>query len=119
MCRRACQDGDVADDGRRRGPGDLQGDQVAGERHGRCAERQPGRLYARREFYGSDSFGFTATDGDATSVEAKVALTVTEVNDPPTAASDSATTAEDTPVPIDARANDSKGPANGVGCACT
>jgi len=71
------------------------------------------------QFYGSDSFGFTATDGDATSVEAKVALTVTEVNDPPTAASDSATTAEDTPVPIDARANDSKGPANGVGCACT
>jgi hypothetical protein len=64
------------------------------------------------QFYGSDSFGFTATDGDATSVEANVAVTVTEVNDPPTAASDSATTAEDTPVLIDARANDSKGPAN-------
>ena len=37
---------------------------------------------------------------------------MTEVNDPPTATSDSATTGEDTAVLIDVRANDSKGPTN-------
>ena len=64
------------------------------------------------QFNGTDSLGFSATDGDASSTEASVALTVTEVNDPPAAMADSATTAEDTAVLIDVRANDSKGPAN-------
>jgi glucose/arabinose dehydrogenase len=64
------------------------------------------------DFHGGDSFGFRATDGDAPSAEANVAVTVTEVNDPPTAAGDSAVTPEDTSVLIDVRANDSRGPAN-------
>ena len=64
------------------------------------------------QYNGADSFGYTATDGDATSAEANVAVTVTEVNDAPTAATDSAATAEDTSVLMDVRANDSKGPAN-------
>jgi glucose/arabinose dehydrogenase len=67
------------------------------------------------EYYGSDSFGFTATDGDANSAEANVAVTVSEVNDPPVPAPDIATSAEGTPIVVDVLGNDSPGPANEVG----
>jgi len=40
------------------------------------------------DFYGTDSFTFRVSDGAATSNVATVAITVTPVNDPPTAADD-------------------------------
>ena len=52
---------------------------------------------------------------------ATVNVTVTEVNDPPVAANDAASVAEDSAsgVLIDVRANDSKGPANETGQTLT
>jgi VCBS repeat-containing protein len=74
------------------------------------------------EYNGPDSFTYTIRDNGTTNgVEdfktaiATISMTVTEVNDPPVAADDSVTTAEDTPLVFDAAnllANDSKGPAN-------
>jgi cysteine-rich repeat protein len=46
---------------------------------------------------GTASFTYTVSDG-AASDQATVAVTITAVNDPPTAVADSATTAEDTPL---------------------
>src|SRR5438874_9531990 len=43
---------------------------------------------------------------------ATVTITVTEVNDKPTATTDTATVAEDGSVTVDPRSNDSTGPAN-------
>ncbi|MDH4246186.1 MAG: Ig-like domain-containing protein [Deltaproteobacteria bacterium] len=51
-------------------------------------------------YNGADSFTFTASDGMATSASATISLTVTPVNDAPTAADNSASTAEDTAVVI-------------------
>jgi T1SS-143 domain-containing protein len=56
-------------------------------------------------FSGIDSFTYTVTDGALTDT-GTVTLTVTAVNDAPTAAADTASTAEDTPVVIDVLAND-------------
>lgn len=61
---------------------------------------------------GPDSFGFSATDGAATSPDTTVSITVTEVNDVPDAVNDMTAVAEDRSVLVDVRANDSKGPAN-------
>ncbi len=47
-------------------------------------------------FYGSDSFTYEASDGTAQSAPATVNITVTHVNQPPTAAGDSYNTAENT-----------------------
>ncbi|MDO9364618.1 MAG: tandem-95 repeat protein, partial [Sphingopyxis sp.] len=57
-------------------------------------------------FSGTDSFTYTVTDGALTDT-GTVTMTVTAVNDAPTAAADTASTAEDTPVVIDVLANDS------------
>lgn len=57
-------------------------------------------------FSGSDSFAYRADDGTETSYVAAVAITVNAVNDAPTAADDSDSTAEDTPITIDVLAND-------------
>ena len=51
-------------------------------------------------FNGEDSFSFTATDGTTTSVPATVSLTVTAVNDAPTASAQSVSTDEDKPVTV-------------------
>ncbi len=51
-------------------------------------------------YNGSDSFTFTVNDGTETSVPATVSITVTPVNDPPTAGSQSVSTNENTPVGI-------------------
>ena len=57
-------------------------------------------------FFGTDSFTYTVSDGVATST-ATVSVTVSEVNDPPTAVNDSATVDEDGSVAITVLANDS------------
>ena len=63
-------------------------------------------------FNGTDAFTYTANDGTVDSNEADVDVTVSEVNDAPVAADDSATVAEDDDVLVDAAADDSTGPAN-------
>jgi VCBS repeat-containing protein len=54
------------------------------------------------DFNGSDSFTYVANDGTGNSNTATVALTVTPVNDPPVAADDSYSTAEDTTLSVTA-----------------
>ncbi|HTN43442.1 MAG TPA: Ig-like domain-containing protein, partial [Nitrospiria bacterium] len=51
-------------------------------------------------YNGPDSFSFTVSDGSLTSTAATVSITVTPVNDPPTADAQSVSTAEDTPITI-------------------
>jgi hypothetical protein len=78
------------------------------------------------DYNGSDSFNFKVTDtGDGSSPaldsdEASVSITVTEVNDDPTANPDTATVAEDSVAnTINVLANDSAGPANESGQTLT
>ena len=98
---------------------------VAVEARGRCATPRP-----RPTTSGSDSFTYTIQDNgqsgdplvnDFKSDTGTVNVTVTEVNDPPVAANDAASVAEDSAsgVLIDVRANDSKGPANETGQTLT
>ena len=58
-------------------------------------------------FSGSDSFTYIASDGSELSNTATVAVTVNDVNLPPVAVDDSATTAPGASVTIDVLANDS------------
>lgn len=74
------------------------------------------------DFNGTDSFTYTAFDGSFASNTATVTITVSEVNDAPTATNDSKTTDEDTALIFNASdltANDSKGPANESGQTLT
>ncbi|QHW31382.1 tandem-95 repeat protein [Paenibacillus rhizovicinus] len=48
------------------------------------------------DYSGSDSFTFTVSDGELTSAPATISITVTAINDAPTATAASETTAEDT-----------------------
>ncbi|MCB8944291.1 MAG: tandem-95 repeat protein [Ardenticatenaceae bacterium] len=57
------------------------------------------------EFSGTDVFDYTISDGVFTDT-ATVTITVTVVNDPPTAVDDGDTTSEDSPVTTDVLAND-------------
>lgn len=59
------------------------------------------------DFNGTASFTYTLADPDDDRATATVTVTVTPVNDPPVAVDDTATTAEDTPINIDVKANDS------------
>ncbi len=58
-------------------------------------------------FNGSDSFTYTVIDGQGGSATATVTVTVTAVNNAPTPMDDSATTSEETAVPIAVLSNDS------------
>jgi hypothetical protein len=58
-------------------------------------------------YVGLDTFGYTCSDGHGGSDAAQVTVDVGNVNDPPTAVDDAATTAEDTEVGIPVLANDS------------
>eukprot|EP00004_Rigifila_ramosa_P026129 TRINITY_DN7_c0_g1_i7.p1 TRINITY_DN7_c0_g1~~TRINITY_DN7_c0_g1_i7.p1 ORF type:complete len:1217 (+),score=296.93 TRINITY_DN7_c0_g1_i7:34-3651(+) len=58
-------------------------------------------------FFGSDSFGFRASDGLLFSSAATVSITVVGVNDPPTGNAQSLSGPEDTPLPGTATAVDS------------
>src|SRR5262249_20324031 len=55
---------------------------------------------------GPAAFGYTVADPDGNTDTATVHVTVTCVNDPPTANDDAATTTEATPVTVDVLAND-------------
>jgi VCBS repeat-containing protein len=57
-------------------------------------------------FFGTDSFTYTVSDGRGGSDTATVTITVNEVNDPPVANADSNSTNEDTPVGGNVIAND-------------
>src|SRR5207237_8563533 len=57
-------------------------------------------------YNGTDTFTYTIADGHGGSATASIALTISPENDAPTAANDTATTAEDTGVSIPVLAND-------------
>ena len=63
------------------------------------------------DFFGLATFTYTVSDGLASS-SATVSVTVRAVNDAPVAVADSATVPEDGVIEVDARLNDSAGPAN-------
>src|SRR4029078_5774068 len=68
-----------------------------------------------QDYHGPDSFTFKVNDGSHDSNTSTFTLTVTEVNDAPTATDDSALTDEDSPLNLaaaDLTANDSTGPAD-------
>ncbi|HQL27689.1 MAG TPA: Ig-like domain-containing protein [Anaerolineaceae bacterium] len=69
--------------------------------HGSLSGSAPALTYTpAANFNGSDSFGFTVSDGKMTSAEAVVSLTVTPVNDAPVALARSVSTSVDTPVAV-------------------
>ena len=59
-------------------------------------------------YYGADSFSYTAVDGFGGSATATVSVTVTPTNDGPVAVDDAVTSAEDTAVSIAVLANDTE-----------
>ena len=99
---------------------------VGGPSHGTVALNADGTFVYTpvADYYGSDSFTYKANDGlwspttvplSVDSPVTTVLITVTEVNDPPVAADDSKTTAEDTMLVFpasDLLTNDTAGPAN-------
>src|SRR4029077_10291877 len=84
---------------------------VSGPEHGTLSLNQTTGAFTytpSANYFGSDSFTYKTVDSDgAESNVATVSLTVTEVNDAPVAANDSATTNEDTAVSGNVLANDS------------
>jgi hypothetical protein len=58
-------------------------------------------------FYGDDAFSYTVSDGRGGMASGTITITVVEVNDPPVARDDSASTNEDAAVTISVLANDS------------
>lgn len=84
--------------------------------HGAVTGTGPNVTYTpAADYNGSDSFTFFANDGHANSNTSTVSISISEVNDSPTAADDSKSTPEDNPLifsATDLTANDSAGPAN-------
>jgi VCBS repeat-containing protein len=81
---------------------------VAGPSHGCLSGTEPDLTYSpETNFNGPDGFTFKVNDGKADSAAATVSITVTPVNDPPTANDDSAAAQEDAAiVTVDVLAND-------------
>ncbi|MFZ4664325.1 MAG: tandem-95 repeat protein, partial [Caldilineaceae bacterium] len=80
--------------------------------HGAVSVRGSTAIYTpTADYNGSDSFTFTASDGDATSNVATISLTVTAISDAPVANNGSSTTNEDTPTTITLSATDGDGDA--------
>jgi len=77
---------------------------VSGPSHGTLTLNSNGSFTytPAADFNGSDSFTYKANDGQADSNTATVSITVTPVNDAPVATGDSYTTAEDTPLTVNA-----------------
>jgi Bacterial Ig domain/Malectin domain/Viral BACON domain len=85
---------------------------MAGPAHGTLSGTGANRTYTPDPSYsGADSFTFKVNDGTVDSTLATVSITVTAVNDAPTADAQSVTTAEDTSKAITLTANDSDGDA--------
>ena len=63
-------------------------------------------------YFGPDTFTYTLSDGKGGTDVATVSITVSNVQDPPSAAPDVATTAEDVPVVVSVLANDSDADGN-------
>jgi len=93
---------------------DVEGDpltwSVGSPMHGTLSGTAPNLTYTPAPDYnGADSFTFFVNDGVADSNVATVTLTVTAVNDAPTATGQVLTTAEDVPLPITLTAADVEG----------
>ncbi|MGH6692187.1 MAG: Ig-like domain-containing protein, partial [Gammaproteobacteria bacterium] len=65
------------------------------------------RYAPRADFFGTDHFSYTVSDGHGGSASEIVTVTVTPTQDPPAAAADNASTAAGQPVAIGVLANDS------------
>jgi len=77
--------------------------------HGKLSGTAPNLIYTPDpNFSWLDSFTFKVNDGKVDSVPATVMISVTPVNDPPTARDDKIVTQEDTPATIDVLANDTE-----------
>jgi len=81
---------------------------VTGPSHGNLSGTAPNLLYTPNpDFNGSDSFTFKVSDETADSDAATLSITVTAVNDPPSANDNTVTTQEDKPIAaIDVLKND-------------
>lgn len=80
---------------------------TAGPAHGTVTGTLPNLTYTpATNYYGPDSFSFTVSDGQATSLPATVTIQVTPVNDLPRAVADSATAAKNSAIVIAVLAND-------------
>ena len=80
---------------------------VSGPTNGTLSGTAPNLTYTPNpNFNGADSFTFTASDAALTSAPATVSITVTAVNDAPTAIAQSVATAEDMAVSITLTASD-------------
>jgi len=75
--------------------------------HGKLGGKAPNLTYTPDpNFSWLDSFTFRVSDGKTDSVPATIMISVTPINDPPTAKDDKIVTQEDTPATIDVLAND-------------
>ncbi|WP_224241656.1 Ig-like domain-containing protein [Hyalangium gracile] len=78
--------------------------------HGALTGTPPNVTYTpEANYFGPDSFTFTASDGVATSAPATVSLSISPVNDVPVASPGSLSTPEDTPLPVTLVASDAEG----------
>ena len=78
--------------------------------HGTLTGTPPNVTYTpAANYFGPDSFTFTASDGQLTSAPATISLSISPVNDRPVATASSLTTAEDTALPITLAATDAEG----------
>ena len=78
--------------------------------HGTLSGTAPDLVYTPDpNYFGADSFTFTASDGEETSAPGTIAISVVSVNDAPVAAGGSASTSEDTPVSITLTGSDLEG----------
>ncbi|MGH1491262.1 MAG: M14 family zinc carboxypeptidase [Acidimicrobiales bacterium] len=83
---------------------------VGGPNNGTLSGTAPNLTYSPdADYSGSDSFSFVANDGIENSAPATVSITVTPVNDPPTASAVDASTSEDVPVSIGLVGSDPEG----------
>ena len=78
--------------------------------HGTLTGAAPDLTYTPdRDYAGPDGFTYAARDGEATSAEATVTITVSARNDPPVALDQDVATSEDTPVVVILTATDVDG----------
>jgi len=83
---------------------------VKGPSHGALSGTAPNLTYSpNRNFSGPDSFTFKVNDGAADSAVATVSMTVTQINDRPTAMNENVTLSEDVPITIPLRGIDPDG----------